>query len=226
MEGFLIIVLLAVIILLPLKKYIFEEDAAVYKKMNRAKAKSTDGFKDGQTAKISGCIERVGTLLVAPLTGRECVYYYVSVEETGGGNSNLDKITIISKEDKTLYVTRDNDKCVLIGDADTKINIMLESKFHSGFRKDATKVIEDFLKRHGQKSTGIWGANRSLYYTELILQHGDKVAVVGTGNWQPACTMGLPETYGDVLVMGAKKGQYVYMSDNPGTIDNDNSYIL
>jgi len=59
------------------KMFFFSKKAVVKRKLKKTPHIKIEHFKNGQTAKIIGRVECIDELLIAPLSGRKCVYYYI-----------------------------------------------------------------------------------------------------------------------------------------------------
>jgi len=197
----------------------FTNKAVVKRKLKNAKLKTANEFKSGQSAKIIGRVECTGNVLVAPLSGRECAYYYVLVEKKTSSGKNSYWSTLIEDEAETEFLLKDGDTYVHIEDKKMKSHIVQDRHYTSGFMEDAARELEAYLNKHGHDSENYLGFNKTIRYREAILEVGEAVAVFGQGTWQPSHVLDLPEQYGNVLVINAKEDGYIYLSDDVDTVN-------
>jgi hypothetical protein len=217
-ENWFLILMVAVIAAVIIGYNYYSTKAVVKRKLKNAKLKSVHEFKSGQTAKIIGSVECTGGVLTAPLSGRECAYYYVIVEQKVSSGKSSRWKTIIEKEYSADFVLRDGQKCAYIDNTNLKSYIVHDRQYSSGFMEDATDTLEAYLNENGHNSENYFGFNKSIRYSEAVLEPGEAVAVFGHGTWQAATALGLPAHYDNVLVISAAQGRNVYLSDDSDTV--------
>ena len=182
--------------------------------------KRIDQFTDGETAKITGVIEYVGETLIAPLSGKECAYYYVRVEKSELAGKQRRLTTILEENATKTFVIRDGDKYAFINDKNIKSFIVRDIDYTSGILVDIPKLFEAYLKKNNEKGNGFLGLNRTLRFQEGLLKKGDEVIVSGQGKWLSAIEAGLPDHYGNVLVITGGN-EPVYLSNDMGIVNSN-----
>jgi len=207
-------IIFGVIIVIFIIASFFTGKAIVRRRLKKAPLRRLADFKHGETAKIVGTVECIDEPLVAPLSWRECSWYHVHVQQRQGKSNS----TLIDTEHKCRFVLRDGNMVAYINDTYIKKYIVQDKKYHSGTFEDATARMEAFLKKHGKSSDGFLGFNRSLNYSEGVLEKGESVAVLGKGEWRDAETLGLPKEYGLVLSITQPSDDPVYLSDDIGAV--------
>jgi hypothetical protein len=130
---------------------------------------------EGEAVRLDGRVAD-GETLIAPLTGRRCVFYVAVIEEApaklGGDWAEL------ARETRGVPFTVDDGTGRLIVDpAEAQIDVVLDSDTASGPLNDPDAIEVAFLKRHNVKSTG-WLFNRSLRYREGVFEIGEPIAVM------------------------------------------------
>jgi len=220
-ENAFIIIIVLIVASAIIYNFFFTNKAVVKRKLKKAKVKRVHEFKSGQTAKITGIVECVDGPLTAPLSGRECAYYHVHVEQKVSAGKSSRWETLIDKEYYTNYVLRDGNACAYFEDEGLKSYIVQDREYSSGFMENATAVLEAYLQDNGHKSETYFGFNKTIRYREAVLEVGEEVAVFGQGIWQAAHTLELPDRYDNVLVMRATQKGHMYMSDDPETVSNN-----
>ena len=196
----------------------FSKKAIVKRKLRKAVHKRISHFSSGETAKITGKVELVDEGLLSPLSNRKCAYYYVHVQQKVSSGKSSHWKTIIEEEATSKFIIRDGSHYAYINSTNIKSYILQDRKFSSGFLNDATDTLESYLREHGRKSENIFGLNKRLRYKEGVLEPGEEIAVLGTGEWKNASQIQLPETYSKVLVMSSIGNEPLYMSDDPDTV--------
>lgn len=217
MDTPLFIIIAAAVVIGIGVSYFFSKKAIIKRKLKKANSKSLANFKSGDTAKIVGTVEIIGDPLIAPLSGRECSYYYVHVEEKVKSGKSSHWKTRIEEEVPGKFLIKEGEKYALINDSNIKSYIVQDRNYSSGFLDDAEEHLERYLNSKGYESEGFLGMNRTLRYKEGVLEEGEQIAVFGTGNWKDAATFKLPEEYGKVLEVTSTTGEAIYLSDDPDT---------
>lgn len=221
MEVFLFLFVAIVIILIFVFNYFFSKKAIVRRKLKKASFKSLSNFKSGDMAKIVGEVEFAAKPLTAPLSGRACAYYHVKVKQRVQRGKSTHWKTIIENDDTINYLIYDGEYYALIEDSHIKSYIVKDRNYSSGFLNDATPRLESFLNHNGYESEGIFGVNKTLKYEEGVLEKNEKVAVLGLGMWKDAKEFGLSSDIGKVLAISGVEQGYVYLSDDPDTLNKN-----
>lgn len=196
----------------------FNKNARIKRKLKKARIKRVSSFYTNDVAKVVGKVEFVDEPIRAPLSGRECSYYHIIVEQQKSSGKSSHWHTIINETRQCKYLIRDGNSYAFVEDGNLKSYIVKDKKFRSGFLNDATPELERYLRQHGKTSENLLGMNKTIRYREGILENGEQVAVYGKGRWKEADQLGLPEAYGRVLVISAPDNEAVYLSDDPSTL--------
>lgn len=200
-------------------QYYLSRKSVVKRKLKKAAGMKMSSFYSGDIAKVAGSVEIVGEPLIAPLSGRECAYYYVLVEQLQSSGKSSHYSKLIEDEKSGTFLIRDGRYRAKINpDSRLKTYLVQDKEYSSGTGNDATTTLENFLNMHGEKSENFLGFNKTIRYKEGILEAGEMVAVTGRGEWKTAVEAGLPGTYGRILVFSSDENEPVYMSDDPDTI--------
>ena len=167
-------------------KYVFCEQARHKRTLRRATRRPISEIKDGEFAKVVGRLRLAETPpLEAPLTSRPCAYFEVKVEErqSSGRSSHWETIVQTMESQETIFVEDDSGKA-LVTLAAPQVVLHMDTHLESGFLNDASPRLEAFLARHGHSSEG-WVFNKTIRYTEGVLEEGEQVAVLGHCVWEP-----------------------------------------
>jgi len=221
---FLIFLIFALVIIsVAIICYYFSKKVVVKRMLKKAVGKKISDFQNGDIAKVIGKVEFVGDPLIAPLSGRQCAYYHILVEEEVSSGDDSDWNTLIEEEKAGTFVIRDGRYCAHINCSNIKSYLVQDRVFASGYKNDATEVLEKYLQSHGKKSEGLFGFNKTLRYKEGVLEEGELIAVIGKGEWKNASQLQLPGSYGRVLDICSTEQEPVYLSDDPDTVKIKNA---
>jgi hypothetical protein len=217
MEEIIFFIFMAIMIVIVIAVIFFSKKGLIKRKLKNSNLKRVANFRNGETARIVGKVEVIDTPLKAPLSGRKCTHYHVLVEQqVSTGNTTTWK-KIIEDEFSSKYVIKDGSHYAYINDRRMQSYIVEDMKYTSGFWKDATERLESYLNSYGKESEGYFGLNKTLRYKEGVLEPGEKIAVLGKGEWKDAVCLNLPERYGKVLEITSNSDEAIYLSDDPET---------
>lgn len=203
--GFFFVLILCFVFII---NYVFNKKVIVKREIRKHSTKRIADFKEGEKGRITGRIVYVNAPLEAPLSGRACCHYYVRIEEKGKDSYSVS----IEEEITGTVVIQDGEHFALIKSGVLDSYIVQDRKYSSGTFTDTTPRLEAFLNDHGHNSVNYFGFNKSIRYNEGILEEGERVTVAGLGEWKRATDVGLPESYGRVLVMHSGNDS-LYLSD-------------
>ena len=119
-------------------------------------------------------------LIVAPFSGRQAVYIRVVVDEYRQQGKHGYWATIVNESDARDFFVDDGSgepARVYVQGASFELNAQLVAK--SGTFSNAPQHLEQFLKSRGKASTGIFGFNKSMRYSEEVLVPGDSLYALG-----------------------------------------------
>lgn len=137
---------------------------------------------DGERVRIVGEVE-VRETVVAPLSGRSCAYWRVTVLERRGSGKSARWVTIIDEQDGVDFVLRDPTGKALISTELVTATLEKDANSSSGLFSDAPAEIEAFLESRGHTSEGAL-FNKSMRYREGAVMGGETLCVVGVGRWE------------------------------------------
>lgn len=136
---------------------------------------------EGEKARVIGEVEAERTV-AAPLSGRPCTYWRVTVLEQRGGK-NRHWVTVVDEHDGVDFFLRDGAAKALVKTELVQAVLDKDAKLSSGVLNDATPQLEAFLAERGHSTQG-WIFNKTMRYHEGVVEPGERVCVVGVGRWE------------------------------------------
>lgn len=134
------------------------------------------GLVPGDRARVAGRV-RLLDPLEAPLSGRDCAYWHVLVEEHRGKNSWY---TVAQGDDSAPFLLADGGREVRVDPRRARMLVRRESAGHTGAFDPASDRERRLLQRLGVAPTSFLGLNRHFRFTEGRIDAGEAVAVLGT----------------------------------------------
>jgi len=152
---------------------LFTQNERIRRTLRNAPSKRISEVTDDEQAKVVGRVRALGELLVAPITGRDCVAYSVTVLEQSDRGSAI-------RETKAMpFALDDGSGRALVDPTDARIAIDNGATVQTGMLNDPTPAAEDLLRRHGKRP------RHSLLYREAVVTDGESIAVLGAGTREP-----------------------------------------
>ncbi|GAA0715790.1 hypothetical protein GCM10009430_10680 [Aquimarina litoralis] len=186
-SGFIFIFLIAFIVVIVISQ-IYSKKNKMLRKLKEHAFKRIQLCKEGEYIKIKGEAFPIDEALLSPLSQRKCVYYKIQIEEKRSNGKSSSWRTIIKEEKFQNFIIESNgDKAIVMAEipkSHKTTYLNQDAEFTSGTWKDAPEFLEKYLHTHGRKSTGFLGFNKSLRYKEGIIEIGEKITVLGIGNWK------------------------------------------
>ncbi|MDC3132672.1 hypothetical protein OA501_00465 [Flavobacteriaceae bacterium] len=213
-EIYIIIGTITLLLIIGIISIFFSKKAIIKRKLRRAPLKSILSFRNGDLAKIVGSVELVDPPLKSPLSQRSCCYFHVVVEQhvKSGKNHRWKKVIDIEKYNK--YVLNQEGSYAYVNTEKLKSYLVQDKNYSSGIFNQPDKNLLKFLKEHGYDSKGFLGINKRYRYKEGVLEKGEKVAVLGQGQWKIASEFGLPNSFDEVLGIHHPTEGHVYLTDD------------
>jgi hypothetical protein len=146
--------------------------------------------REGKLTRLVGRVRCDGPLLAAPLTGRPCALYQVTVKEDDGGAA----YTIIHQECRHInaFQLDDGTGCALVrlrgGEPPPEVEPFFEAPmaFSSAWHEPAAGRLRRFIEERGltARSSSSFLQPSRLLFEEGIVGEGDTVAVVGLARFE------------------------------------------
>ncbi len=218
--GVVALIVCAVLLFIGVFWY-FSADAVIRRTLRNAQTVAVSEFQPGTAAKLVGRLSHTGQTLTAPLSGRSCAYYQVTVEEYRSNGKSGSWYTVVDESEGAGFLLQDDSGQALVHLQAAKVVVVKDSHSKSGTFDDATEAEEAFLQRHGKKSQG-WVFNKKLRYREGVLEEGETVAVFGHGEWDANPDPSAPGAgyrgTSKRLVMRTNAQSPLYVSDDSTTL--------
>lgn len=210
------IIFVLVAITFAIIKYYFSPKKIIIREFEKSRKKSINSIRENEYAKVIGNAKYVNTPLVAPLSGRSCVYYHVIVEVKN--DKNWRRI-INDVKTQDFFIETNTEMAIVKASAlqksISKCYLVKDYKKNSGFRNDPPEKLDAYLKSHHKKSTGLFGMNKTVRYTEGVIELNEKIGVKGIAKWKLLKTPIEGYSYSKILTLEGSKKQKLLVTDEP-----------
>lgn len=220
----LILVIFSVVIIVIFLVYFFNKKQVLIRKFKQIPSSSISNIKTNQLTKITGKALPVNEPLTAPFSKRACVFYRIKIEQRKQ-NGNSSYWATIAKEEKIQpFFIDKNGQYVIVEPSkelkNYKAHLVVDKKTSSGTFNDASPEFERLLKRYEIKSTGFLGFNKSLRYSEAIVEVGEEITVAGIGKWKNLHEPIEGYTYSKIVTLESNDNQQLLITDLPKELLN------
>ena len=215
-----ILISLAVLVILFCVWY-FSDEQRTKRAIRAAPSTAIAEAQAGKVAKLTGRVAYLTEPVRAPLSGRACAYYLVTVEEWQSNGKSGSWVTILRDPGGVDFLIEDGTGRAQVVNQALKVVAVQDAKYSSGTFNDATPELEAYLAKHGKQSRGgIF--NKGMRYLEAVFEAGETVAIVGQIGFEhdPGA---VPEGAGyretpQRAVIAAPPGGYLLASDDPDVV--------
>lgn len=193
--------------------YYFSTKNSILRELKKTRKKQISSVRENEYAKVIGKALHVHEPLIAPLSGRKCVYYYIHIQQKGDKSWH----TFIKEEKAQDFFLEVNGEMAIIKPYEfpKKTFVVEDFETKSGSFNDATPELERFLKKHGKESTGFFGFNRNLRYKEGIIELKENIAVKGIGKWKRLSEPIEGYSYSKILTLTGNEKEKLIITDLP-----------
>jgi hypothetical protein len=161
----------------------FRPEARARRELRRATLYRIADLPDGVRGRIAGRAYPLMQPIIAPLSGRECVYFIARVEQRTQNDDGSDSWGPVVNESRGVpFGIQDSSGRAIIDATDARIALEFDGSSRMRAFGDKTEVERAFLARHGMVSIMARG---DLRYSEAIIGVDEVVAVLGAGVREP-----------------------------------------
>lgn len=188
-------------------------DVRIRRKVARLPLTPMREVTDGQRVKVSGIVELRHPPLTGPLSGRPCAAWSVVLQRPSDGGWR----TIIRDWNAVEFViVDDGGMAARVTESRAEVVYELDVEVESGWDKAPAERLREVLKQYGHELEGSSGRPSQYRVREGIIEHGERVTVVGVASREPDPS---PRAFGGgayrelpqrlVLTAGGKEPLYI-----------------
>lgn len=164
---------------------------------------------------ISGKAASFGDLLDAPFASSKCVYYRYRVQEQRGSGKNRHWVTIAKNETQGPFFVEDDTGKILVMPQGAEFHLHVDNTYYNytlfGSKSDSRARFQAGLEKIQVNHKGLFGLNRQLRCTEIYIEPGDQIYVMGSAG--PSALGGGSAVGHENLMISKGSGPYFCISD-------------
>ncbi|RED45698.1 hypothetical protein [Seonamhaeicola aphaedonensis] len=199
--------------------YYFGRKQTVLRNLSKFQFKSIPQFKYNELTKITGKVLHVHEPFVAPFSKRKCVAYLFKIEQKVSSGKHSRWKALVKQEDIQDFFIEENGEVVMIKPVKVPknyFNYLDEDKsISSGFLNDPTPEFKKVLDYYNIDSENYFGFNKTLRYSERIIEVGEIVTVAGIAKWKSLQEPIEGYNYSKIAALESNDNQKLIITDLP-----------
>jgi hypothetical protein len=192
--------------------FYYRRNRRIRRRMRKAPFKRLHLINDGEIVTTAGNVLYFKRHMTAPLSGRECVYYHITVERKKSSGKSSKWVKEIDEASCVDFILDDGTSIAIVEASAIEGFLEMDKNYRSGTFNDATRIMNDFLAKYNYKSTAMFGINKTLRYKEGAMEKHEYVIVSGQCQWEAAADYEI-EDREQVLVIRGTRERPLYISD-------------
>ncbi|MGJ8744306.1 hypothetical protein [Polaribacter sp.] len=182
------IVFIAVVALIIFLVFFFNTKQKIIRTLSKLPMKQIGSLKTNEFNKVSGKALHIKEPLIAPFSKRKCIFFVLKIEQKKSSGKNRYWKTLVHDEKIQDFFLEKNGDYVMLRPTQKPKNYMnylvVDKKDSSGTFNDPNSKVLALLKRYNIKSEGFFGFNKTLRYSEGVIEIGEEITVAGIAKWR------------------------------------------
>lgn len=191
----------------------------VLRKLKKIKFKRISKFRTDELTKVTGKVLQVEDPFVAPLSKRPCVAFIFEVKQRVSNGKSSHWKTLVKKEDIQDFFIEQNGELAMVKPSGEKSNylsyIVEDKSMKSGAFNSPTPEFKKVLDDLGIKSETWFGINKTLKYSERIIEIGETITIGGIAKWKVLKEPIAGYTFSKMAVLESNAQQKLIITDHP-----------
>lgn len=148
--------------------------------LRQAKLWPIGELPEGTCGRLVGTVRAIDRTLTAPLTGRACVWYRVSISAPGAVAEMSADVVLVREEQAERFALEDDSGVAIVDPAGAQLERRRRGVYDRDSNRRPSERERAILTAHGEQWEGALGP-RSLSFHEMIVEVGETICVAGTG---------------------------------------------
>jgi hypothetical protein len=182
------IIIVSIALIIGVLTYYFNTKQKIIRTLSKLPIKQIGSLKINEFTRFSGKALHVKEPLIAPFSKRKCVFYVIKIEKKKSNGKSSYWDTIVKEEKIQEFFLEKNGDFAIVRPSQNPKNYMshlvVDKKANSGTFNNPTPELNALLKSYDIKSEGFFGFNKSLRYSEAIIEIGEEITVAGIAKWK------------------------------------------
>ncbi len=199
--------------------YYLNTKQKVLRRLSKLTFKPILQFRTKEPTKVTGKVLHVHEPFVAPFSKRKCVAFEFRIQQKKSSGKHSYWKTLVEKEDIQDFFVEKNGEVVMVKPTKVPQNYMIylveDKKVSSGFFNAPTPEFKLLLNQYDIDNQNFFGFNKTLRYTERILEVGETVTVGGIAKWKALDGQIEGYNYSKIAALESSNEQKLIITDLP-----------
>ncbi|ARV15815.1 hypothetical protein [Polaribacter sp. SA4-12] len=168
--------------------YYFNTKQRIIRTLSKLPIKQIGSLRNNEFTRFSGKALHVKEPLIAPFSKRKCVFYVMKIEKKKSNGKSSYWDTIVKEEKIQEFFLEKNGDFAMVRPSQNPKNyishLVVDKKTNSGTFNDPTPEFNELLANYNVDSESFFGFNKSLRYSEAIIEIGEQITVAGIAKWK------------------------------------------
>lgn len=214
------IIFFAVIGVIFVSNYYFNKKQRILRKLKKFNDKRITQFRTNELTKVTGKTLHIHEPLIAPLSRRKCVAYHITVKKKRNSGKSSSWHTILKLEKFQDFFIEQRGEVALIKIQEGPVKnyeafLVKDHAVKSGFLNNPSSDFDSFLSQHNIQSTNILGFNKTLEYSERIIEVAEEITVGGLAKWKEVNDELSGYAYTRIAALESSDKQKIIITDHP-----------
>lgn len=223
-KGVVILIIAIVISIIAFLSFYFNKKNSILRKLKKIKFSNITQLQSNELSKVSGKVLHINEPLVAPFSKRKCVAHIIKIEQkkSRGKNSYWDEL--VNQEFFQEFFLEKSGEVLLVkptmAPKNYKTYLVEDRSVSSGFLNDPSPEFKKVLNNYNIDSETFLGFNKTLRYTERLIEVGEYITVAGIAKWKQIDETILPEyRYSKIAALESTVEQDLIITDTTEASD-------
>lgn len=219
MDSTIVIFIFIAAILIISVSYYFNDKQVIIRSLSKIPLRRVTNLRENEVSKLQGKALHVKEPLIAPYSGRKCIFYQIKIQQKVSTGKSSRWKTLIEEEQMQEFFLENNGDMVIIKPQkhpeNYKCFLVKDKEQNSGTFNDASPRFVGVLNRYDIDSTNWLGFNKKLRYEEGVIEIGEYITVAGIAKWK-TLSEPIPEyPYSKIAELESNEKQKLLITDLP-----------
>ncbi|MCL7752486.1 hypothetical protein [Polaribacter sp. Z022] len=182
------IIFISIAAIIGVLSYFFSTKQKIIRTLSKLPIKQIGSLRNNELTRFSGKALHVKEPLIAPFSKRKCVFYVMKIEQKKSNGKSSSWRTIVNEEKIQEFFLEKNGDFAIVRPSQNPKNyvshLVIDKKVNSGSFNDPSPKFKELLNHYNIESEGFFGFNKSLRYSEGIIEIGEQITVAGVAKWK------------------------------------------
>ena len=182
------IIFISIAAIIGVLSYFFSTKQKIIRILSKLPIKQIGSLRNNELTRFSGNALHVKEPLIAPFSKRKCVFYVMKIEQKKSNGKSSSWRTIVNEEKIQEFFLEKNGDFAIVRPSQNPKNyvshLVIDKKVNSGSFNDPSPKFKELLNHYNIESEGFFGFNKSLRYSEGVIEIGEQITVAGVAKWK------------------------------------------